>query len=291
MKHYIQLHLLVFLLAATALLGEVISIPSTGVVVWRTLIAALAAGIWVKLVWKKALWPGRRTAAALLGVGVVVGLHWMLFFQSLKVSNISICLAGLATIPLFTAFTEPFLERRRVRLFEILVGLVIMAGILVVAGSIDLSNRAGLAYALGSAALAAVFPVMNRRLVLSGGDPMTMVAWEMTGALVVSSGAAIALGETGVLLEWRGLDWFWILVLALACTVFAHGFQIRLLKYLGAYTVNLAISFEPLYGILAAAWVFGEYKQLTPMFYVGLSAILLANVLHPVGVRLSRRIK
>jgi drug/metabolite transporter (DMT)-like permease len=289
MKHYIHLHLLVLLLAATALLGEVISIPSAGVVVWRTLFAAIGAALWVNLVWRKALWPGGRTVGALFGVGVVVGLHWMLFFQSLKVSNISICLAGLATIPLFTAFTEPFFERRRLRVFEILVGLVIMAGILVVAGSIDLTNRAGLAYALGSAALAAVFPVMNRKIVLSGGDPLTMVAWEMAGALGVSFGASVALGEAGTLLAWRGLDWFWVIVLALACTVFAHGFQIRLLKYLGAYTVNLAISFEPLYGILAAAWAFGEYKQLTPMFYVGLSAILLANVLHPLGVRLSRR--
>lgn len=289
MKHYIQLHLLVLILAATALLGEVISIPSAGVVVWRTLLASVAAALWVKLLWKRRLWPGKGTAGALLGVGVVVGLHWMLFFQSLKVSNISICLAGLATIPLFTAFTEPFFERRRLRVFEILVGLVIMAGILVVAGSIDLSNRAGLAYALASAALAAVFPVMNRRLVLSGGDPLTMVAWEMAGALVVSLATVLALGETASLFAWKGLDWLWLLVLALACTVFAHGFQIRLLKYLGAYTVNLAISFEPLYGILAAAWAFGEYKQLTPMFYLGLSAILLANVLHPVGVRWSRK--
>lgn len=288
MKHYIQLHLLVLILAATALLGEVISIPSAGVVVWRTLFASVAAALWVKLVWRKALWPGRGTAGALLGVGVVVGLHWMLFFQSLKVSNISICLAGLATIPLFTAFTEPFFERRRIRMFEILVGLVIMAGILVVAGSIDLSNRAGLAYALASAALAAVFPVMNRKLVLSGGDPLTMVAWEMAGALAVSLATVLTFGGTASLLAWHGHDWLWLLVLALVCTVFAHGFQIRLLKYLGAYTVNLAISFEPLYGILAAAWAFGEYKQLTPMFYLGLSAILLANVLHPVAVKISR---
>ncbi|RYD64953.1 MAG: EamA family transporter, partial [Verrucomicrobiaceae bacterium] len=144
MKYYIQLHLLVLILAATALLGEVISISSAGVVVWRTLLASVAAAV------TRPGHSGRlptsltHSAAALVGVGVVVGLHWMLFFQSLKVSNISICLAGLATIPLFTAFTEPFFERRRLRWFEILVGLVIMGGILVVAGAIDLTNRAGL---------------------------------------------------------------------------------------------------------------------------------------------------
>lgn len=53
--------------------------------------------------------------------------------------------------------------------------------------------------------------------------------------------------------------------------------------------MNLAISFEPLYGIMAAAFFFGEHEQLTPMFYLGLATILAANVMHPLCVRLSRK--
>jgi drug/metabolite transporter (DMT)-like permease len=288
-KHYVQLHLLVLLLATTALLGEVISLPAVGVVIWRTLIATLGAAAWVVIVRRRPLWPGAATAGALLGVGVIVGIHWFTFFQAVKMTNVSICLAGLAAMPLFTALTEPWLEKRRIRPFEVLLGLLILAGVGTIAGAIRPQDLAGLGVALFSAFLAAVFPVLNRRLVTSGGDPLTMVTWEMLGALAAALVLLPLLGEGGSLFAWQGLDLLWLLALALGCTVFAHSLHIRLLKTLSAYTVNLAISFEPLYGIIAAAILFGEYKQLTPMYYVGLGTILIANITHPVCVRMTRK--
>src|SRR5690606_16923340 len=91
------------------------------------------------------------------------------------------------------------------------------------------------------------------------------------------------------LFEWRGLDWLWLLLLAWVCTVFAHGFHIHLLRHLSAYTSNLAINFEPVYGIAAAALLFGEHRQLHPLFYAGVIAIVAANLLHPALLRRSRR--
>ncbi|MBX3742343.1 MAG: EamA family transporter [Akkermansiaceae bacterium] len=289
MKHYVQLHLLVLLLAATALLGEVISLPAVGVVVWRTAVAAVGAAVWVALIRRLSLWPGAGVVGPLLGVGVIVGVHWISFFQAVKMTNVSICLAGLAAMPLFTALTEPWLEKRRVRPFEVLLGLLILAGVGTIAGAIQRQDLAGLAVALFSAFLAAIFPVLNRRLVTTGGDPLTMVMWEMLGALCVALVLLPFMTDAGSLFAWKGSDWLWLLALALGCTVFAHSFHIRLLKTLSAYTVNLAISFEPLYGIIAAALLFGEYKQLTPMYYVGLGTILIANIAHPVCVRMTRK--
>jgi len=295
LKHYLQLHLLVLLLATTAILGELISLPAAGLVIWRTLFASLGAAAWVTLVRRHSLWPGKRAARAYLGIGFVVGLHWICFFGAVKLANISVCLAGMATISLFTAFTEPLLEKRRIRPFEVLLGLLVVAGIGVVAGFVGKEHLLGLGVALISAFLASVFPVLNRKLVTGGSDPLTMVAWEMAGALTaalllfpfVSGGFSLVAWKT--LLAWKGLDWLWLLLLALVCTVFAHGFHISLLKHLSAYTMNLAFNFEPLYGILAAALFFGEYKELHPLFYAGLATILLANLLHPLMVHRIRR--
>lgn len=289
MNRYLQLHVLVLVLAATAIFGELISLSAVGVVVWRTLFAAAGAALWVKYIRRQPLWLGATTVRSLLGIGAIVGVHWICFFQAVKISNISICLAGLAAIPLFTAFTEPFFEKRRLRPFEVLIGLLILAGVATIAGAIHRKDLAGLAVALLSAFLAAVFPVMNRKLVTSGGDPLTMVAWEMAGAFVVAVILFPWMNGGDSLFAWKGLDWLWLLSLALVCTVFAHGFHIHLLQKLSAYTMNLAISFEPLYGILAAAVFFGEYKQLPPMYFVGLATILLANIIHPMCVRLTRK--
>ena len=284
MRLYLQLHLLVFLLATTAILGELISLPAAGLVIWRTIFASLGAMAWLMAVRRKSPWPGWKLARAFFGVGILVGLHWICFFGAIKLANVSICLAGLATISLFTAFTEPFFERRRVRPFEVLLGLLVVVGIALVAG-FERGYLPGLGVALMSAFLAAIFPVLNRRLVTAGGDPLVMVAWEMAGACAVALLLFPLIGGGTPLLAWKGLDWLWLLLLAWVCTICAHGFHIHLLRRLSAYTMSMAFNLEPVYGTLAAALLFGEHKELHPLFYAGMLTILLANVLHPLTLR------
>lgn len=284
MRHYLHLHLLVLLIATTAILGKLISLNAAGLVVWRTLFAAVGAVLWVTLARRQSIWPGKRMAGILFGIGLIVGIHWICFFGAIKLANISICLAGLATISLFTAFTEPLLEKRRVRPFEVILGLLVLAGIGLVAG-FEPGRLLGLGVAMLSALLAAIFPVLNRKLVTTGGDPLTMVAWEMLGACTAALVLFPFVSEGESPLDWKHLDWLWILLLAWVCTVFAHGFHIRLLRHLSAYTMNLAFNFEPVYGIIAAALLFGEHKQLNPLFYAGMGTILLANLAHVLVMR------
>jgi drug/metabolite transporter (DMT)-like permease len=282
------MHLLVALLATTAVLGHLISLPALQLVICRTFLASLGAAFCVVVFSRKSLRLSLRQAATLLGIGAIVGVHWLCFFGAIKLSNISVCLAGLATVSFFTAFTEPLLEKRPVRMLEVALGVLVFLGILVIAGY-ERGYLAGLGLALLSALLASVFPVLNRRQVNQGKhDPMLMVAWEMAGAcLICLIGLAVFEGRAGFanLTKWQGLDWLWLLLLGWVCTVFAHGFHIHLLRRLSAYTVNLALNLEPIYGITAAAILFGEHKQLHPGFFVGTAAILLANLLHPLILR------
>lgn len=228
------------------------------------------------------LWPGRVKVARLLGVGVIIGLHWLCLFGAVKIANVSIALAGLATLSLFTAFTEPLLMRRRVRPFEVLLGLVVLAGIGLIAGA-ETNHLVGLALALLSAMLAAVFLVLNRMIVIDGADPMVMVGWEMLAAAFVCFLAVPWIDPAGFPALWftDPWDWLWICILAFACTVFAQWWTNRLLLRISAYDLNLAANFEPVYGIIAAAVIFSEHAGLTPGFYAGASAIVVANFLHP----------
>lgn len=285
----LTLHGVVFLFAATAFLGHLISLSAPAVVIWRTALSAVGAAAIVVLGRRGPLLPGRRTIPALVAIGAITGVHWLCFFGAIRLANVSICLAGLATTSLFTAFTEPLLEGRKVKPLEVALGCLVAVGILLVAG-FERGRFAGLLVALLGAFLAAIFPVFNRRIVRSGTvDPMVMVAWEMLGAL----GACLALlpaipasgGYVG-LLAWHRFDWLWLVILALVCTVFAHALCISLLRQITAYAANLATNLEPVYGILGAAWLFGEHRDLHPGFYAGAATILAANILHPV---LSRR--
>lgn len=289
MRPLYQLHLLVIVFASTTILGRLISLSATATIIWRTLLAALGAAVIVWYFQRRSARVSRSQMLGLLGIGGIVGLHWVCLFGAIKVANISIALTGLATISLFTAFTAPLLEKRPIRGLEVALGLLVLSGLALIAG-FERGHWFGLGLALLSAFLAAVFPVLNRKIVNGENElgPMAMVAWEMLGACLtlllllplLSGHLADPAKAYGTLLEMKGLDWLWLLILAFVCTVFAHAYHIHLLRHLSAFTSNLAINFEPVWGIAAAALIFGEHRQLHPGFYAGTLTILLANVLH-----------
>ena len=289
---YLQMHLLVALFATTAIFGQLITLSATSIVVWRTALAALGGAVMVGLILKRRVLPPAGRILPLLGIGCIVGMHWMCFFGAIKLANISICLAGISTISFFTAFSEPWIERRRIRPLEVALGLVVVFGIVLIAG-FERGYIAGLLTALLGAMLASIFPVLNRKFVNQGGvEPLVMVVWEMVGACLICLAFLPILDGPGSyerLVQLRGLDWLWLLLLAWLCTVFAHAFHIRLLRHMNAFTSNLVCNFEPVYGILGAALIFGEHRQMHPGFFVGTATILLANVLHPWTLRRLRK--
>jgi drug/metabolite transporter (DMT)-like permease len=251
-------------------------------VTWRCLLATLGAFVVVVALRKQKLWLGAAKVTRLLGVGAIIGMHWLCLFGAVKLANVSIALAGLATLSLFTAFTEPWIMRRRIRPFEVCLGLLVCAGICLIAG-VEKGHALGLAAALLSALLAAVFLVLNRTIVISGGDPMVMVGWEMLAAAAVCLLAVPWFDPAGFasLAITDARDWLWIGILAFGCTVFAQALTNRLLRSISAYDFNLAANFEPVYGIIGAALIFGEHQSLQPAFYLGALVIVLANFLHP----------
>ena len=269
--------------AATTVLGRLASVSAPVLVTWRCLLAALGAFFWVALMRDRKIWIGGRQILKLLGVGAVIGVHWLCLFGAVKIANVSIALAGLATLSLFTAFTEPLLNRRKILKFEVFLGLIVLAGICLIAG-VETHHALGLGVALFSAFLASVFLVLNRTIVINGGDPMVMVGWEMVASTVVCFLAIPIFDPLGfpALAVTDAMDWLWIIILAWGCTVFAQALTNRLLHSISAYNFNLAANFEPVYGILAAAVIFNEHANLKPAFYLGTSAIVLANLLHPM---------
>jgi len=78
-----------------------------------------------------------------------------------------------------------------------------------------------------------------------------------------------------------GDDWIPLLTLSLLCTTIAHTWNIRLLRRLTAYTANLTMNFEPVWGILLGAVIFQEYAQLEASFYLGALLVILANFVDP----------
>ncbi|MFP6884107.1 MAG: DMT family transporter [Roseibacillus sp.] len=268
------------MLALTAVLGRIISIEAPSLVFWRVFIAGLAMALWLAAINPALLCLPRRRLLTVLGLGMLQGAHWVCFFWSISLSNVSVALAAFATISLFTAITEPLIERRPIRPGELLCGGIVIAGILLIAGNLGDDHRLGLAVGLVGALLHSIFPVLNRRLVARGTPSRSMLLYEMAGACLM---AALALPFiTPYHFQFpTGRDWLPLLTLALLCTTVAHTWNIHLLGRLTAYTANLTMNFEPVWGILLGVMLFQEHEQLHFAFYPGTALIIVANFLDP----------
>ncbi len=236
--------------------------------------------VWLAATNRSLLVMPRRRLLAVTGLGMIQGAHWVCFFWSVSLANVSVALAAFATISLFTAFTEPLIERRAIRLGELLCGGIVIAGILLIAGKLGDHHRLGLAVGLVGAFLHSIFPVLNRRLVSQGTSPRSMVLYQMAGACLIAILALPFIAPYHFQFPTRN-DWIPLLVLALLCTTVAHTWNIHLLRRLTAYTANLTMNFEPVWGILLGVVLFHEYAQLHFAFYLGTALIIVANFLDP----------
>lgn len=284
LKHFLELHFVIFLWGFTAILGKLIHIPAVELVLIRTLISAAALGAIIYFN-RTRFWLGWPTVLRILGVGVMLAGHWLLFFASARVSSVSICLAGLATSSLWTALLEPAFTDKKVRAHEVLLAILIMLGLYVIF-QFEFGHFLGITMALGSALLGAGFTIINSRLTKQY-PPTTIACYEMTGACLVTLFFLPVylplLSETGQLqFQMPLLDWFYLLVLALVCTVYAFTAAVRLMQRITAFAMNLTVNLEPIYGIILAWFIFGKEEEMSKGFYIGAAIILASVFIYPL---------
>jgi drug/metabolite transporter (DMT)-like permease len=272
------LHVVVFIFGFTGILGKLIETDSDLLVWWRMLIAAVSIALFAYPTGKinKSIWLNAKTY---LGVGFLIALHWVTFFQAIKISNVSVTLACLSSASLFTAILEPLIFKRKVDPAEILFGGMVVIG-LVLIFSFETKYAAGIAMALVSSFLASLFTVINGRLI-EKDNPYRISLVEMIGGVLGISIWLAFYGKLGAnLIDIPSSDWLWILLLGSICTAFAFVASVKVMEELTPFTVSLTINLEPVYGIILAFFIFGASEEMTFGFYVGTVLILGALYLN-----------
>lgn len=283
-RAYAELHIAVLLFGFTAILGDLIQLSALVLVWWRVLITSVSVLPWVGLRALVRELPARmwwRYA----GIGVLVALHWVTFYGAIKLANASIALICLATTSFMTALLEPFIVGRRFRWYELALGLLIVPGMVLVVNSVRLDMLAGVWVGLLSALLVSIFTTLNKRFV-SHADPKQITFIELSSAwlfLSVVLGVMVASGyDTGTFWPPSLADWGYLLVLAWLCTNVAYLLSVRALHHLSAFTSNLTINLEPVYGIALAWWLLGDDRELDQRFYLGGLIVIIAVFTHPL---------
>lgn len=273
--HHAWMHFIVLIWGFTGVLGRLISVSALDLVWHRIVLAVVFLWAYQRLLGGQLQRiPNRRLTGTLILNGLVLMVHWVTFYAAIKLSNISLTLACLSTGPLFTAFLEPLIFRRKLAWSEVAVSFGVVVGLLMVVGSVQ---GQGLAIAVGliSSALSALFSVLNGRIVRDM-DAASISFWELLAGLAGLSLYLLATGALDATLSAPNpKDWAYLALLASFCTAFAFVQSVRIMRYLSPFTVVLTISMEPIYGILLALLVFGADEAMPPLFYAGFAVVLL----------------
>ncbi|MCW5908611.1 MAG: EamA family transporter [Chitinophagales bacterium] len=279
-KAHLQMHLSILLWGATGVLGRGIDL-SEGLLVWyRMLLVSLSLFLYVKFM-GVSLRVSKENFWRLTGIGILLMIHWLFFYGAIKYSNVSITLSLFSSTTLFTALIEPLITKKKFNKAEMLYSILAMAGIGIIFYTDENSYTVGIVLALLAAFVGAFFNILNKGLVKQ--LPSSVVSFHEIfsgfAALTVFMPVYIWVFEP-VKLYPTTSDWLLLLVLAVLCTHVTLILSLNALKHLSAFTLNLAINLEPVYGIALAFIFFRENKELNGWFFAGAGIIMLSVILH-----------
>lgn len=272
-RAWVQIHFCVLLWGFTAILGKLISLAALPLVWWRMAIVVTIL-LAVPAVWHGVAGMSRKLRWAYAGIGVLVTIHWVTFYASIKLANASVAATCMAVTPVFLAFVEPWIAKRPFDKREVGLGLLVIPGVMLVIGGTPSGMHLGILVGVISAFFVALFGSLNKRLAHEG-DPLSVTFLELgagTLALSIVMPFATHIGGEFVLPDAR--DAWLLLALALGCTLLPFALSLVALRQLTAFGTTLALNLEPVYAIAIAALFLGEQRELTSQFYLGVVIIM-----------------
>jgi drug/metabolite transporter (DMT)-like permease len=280
-KAFLYLHISVFLAGFTGPLGRLIDLNEGLLVWWRLFITAVTMWIVFSLMGKLQR-ISAKDILKLTGIGFLAAIHWVTFYGSIKYANVSVALVCFSAVGFFTALVEPLLLRVRIKWIEVLLGLMVIAGIYLIF-HFNPDYKIGIILGIICAVLMAFVMIWIRQFV-QRINPQTLLTYQISGGLLTWSALMpFYMQQFPTDYIFPDLeDWMWLLVLAWLCSVLAFQLSASALKKLTAFTVNLSFNLEPVYGIFLAIILFGESRDFSWSFFAGLALIAASLVIHVI---------
>jgi len=278
-RNVLILHFTVLIWGFTGVLGGLIETSALQLVWYRVLIAAITLFLYLSFTKKQIAVP-KKDLFKFMGVGILVCLHWIFFFHAIKISTVSVTLVTLSALTLFTAILEPLLNKKKISISDVIIGVVIILGIYLIF-KFEFQYWKGIVFGLLAAACAAVFSILNGKMVKTS-SPTIITFYEMIGAWIGVSVIMLFTSQFNHAMLLSSSDILYLLLLGSVCTALAYVLGVAVMKELSAFTVALTTNLEPVYGIVLAMLIIGQKEQMSNGFYMGAIIVLGAVFVYPV---------
>ncbi len=238
------------------------------------LMAALVAGALVIVTRGKGVRLPAREAAVLLGLGVVLGLHFALWIPSVRLTTVTASVVIVTSHPLLVAAAAHFWLKEKASRATIAGILLALSGVALIIGT-DLArpDLRGDLLAVGGAVTLGVYLLVGRLKRREGLPVLVYTTYVYAGAALTLLCSALVLRSPVLPISDRDLAL--IFAMALVPGMLGHTLYNWALRYVRATVVSVSIVFEPIGASLIALAVFGA--QPPPGTALG-AAITIAGI-------------
>lgn len=268
-----KLHFSVAMFGITGLFAKFVTLSAVMIVFGRCFFAALVLFLALKMLKSDFKFENRKDLFVVIGTGVLIGIAWFCFFQSIKVSTVAVGLLGYTTIAIFTTFLEPIYFKTKIRFLDIILAAVTFYGItLLVHKTHGVQGNAllGIFFSLTAAFIGSLFIIFSRGLVKKYSSIKITFYQYSTVAIM---GLFFFIPEAPKI----SIDnLLLIIILGIVFTAFANTLFIDCLKKITATKANIILTLEPVYGIILAAIILSETPSRRTV--IGGAIILLCAV-------------
>ncbi len=257
----IELHLAVLLFGGTALFSKLIPLSALDITFLRCIVAATVLGLLVKFSRKRLTLASKQDYLVAIWLGVIVSLHWVTYFAAMQLSSVAIGMIAFFTYPVMTVIAEPLLTGNKIKLHDMLSGVLVLIGVILLIPEANLGNDTTLGIAIGivSAILFTTRNLLHKRYFSQYSGPHAMFYQTLVAVVFLMPWHQTDLGS--ISLEVWGL----IILLGVVFTAAPHALFTSALRQLSAKTVGLVSCLQPFYGAMLALIILGEELNLNTL--------------------------
>ncbi len=185
---------------------------------------------------------------------ILLSLHWVTYFQSIKMAGVALAMLSLFTYPIATAILEPIFFGTRHSRLELFFSILVLVGVALIVPEFSLANPSmqGVLLGLFSSVLYAIRNIMNRQHIAVYSGTKIMCYQLILSTLLLAP--VLFVYSLNISAE----NWGKIALLALVTTAIAHTLFVQALSSFTTSTVSILSCLTPVYGILWAVWLAGE---------------------------------
>ena len=285
-KSLAEIHVAVVLFGIAGLFGKWIVLSPSIIVLGRVFFASIALALILLISKQSILFPKKSTYFLLVSLGLLLAVHWTVFFQSIQISTVAVGLLSYSSFPVFTAFLEPLFFKEKIQIKNLFYAGLCVLGIFLIIPKFDLNDTIfqGVLWGMAAGLTFSLLTIFNRKLSKKYSSLVIAFYQDFFATLFLLPFFFIlrpTLDLKNIIL---------LCILGIFCTAGSHTLFIKGMKYIRAQTAAIISSLEPVYGIVIAFLFLHEI----PAFRTVLGGMIILTAAFSVtlsGVRQTQSIR